>query len=142
MGNSLHEQKKLAGLAPRYDWGLSEQVVDEPPEDKVDASPPEGAPPSPESDPGGEPDTEPEEPTESGALQHWDEYRKMEAKALKLAQDCMEMYENLGVMTEDSLTREQRRALKTAKLACREAVGAQKVAFRKISEFGATMLGK
>jgi hypothetical protein len=143
MGNALHEQRKLAGLAPRYrDWSLSEQVVDDPPEDQadMDAGPPQEEPPA-EADDEAQPPAD-EEDGDKGALAHWEEYRKMEAKALKLAQDCIEMYETLSVMTEDEMTREQRRSLKTAKLAMREAVAAQKAAFRKISEFGSTMLGK
>jgi len=137
--SALHEQKKLAGLAPRYDWTLSEQVVDTPPDDE----------PAPEVD--GEPEVSPdddladtapeEEKGPKGALQHWEAYRKMESKALKFAQDTMEMYDELSELTEIELTREQRRSLKTAKLAVREAASAQKAAFRKISEFGSTMLG-
>jgi hypothetical protein len=142
MGKALHEQRKLAGLDPRYgDWRL-EQVVDDAPEEQADAdaAPPEDVPadePPPDED---QPPAE--EEGDKGALAHWESYRKMEAKTLKLAQDTIEVYEQLSVMTEDELTREQRRSLKLAKLACREAVAAQKAAFRKVSEFGSTMLGK
>jgi hypothetical protein len=141
--SDLQEQRRLMGLSPRYQWSLDEGVpgeggetVDDPRHpDSPEDDEPELATPSPD-------EQDPPNVQGSGAAQHWDMYRDIEEKAKDLAMANMEMYERLTQVTEGEMDREQRRALKAAQLAVREAVAAQKVAFRRLGEFGSTMLGK
>lgn len=132
---ALQEQKRLMGLAPRYDWTVNEQADKAPthpdsPEDDQDMLS------TPRSD-----DQEPPNTQGAGAAQHWDMYRGLEEEAKAMAERTIEMWERLNLVTEDEMTRESRRALKSAKIAVREAVAAQKAAFRRISEFGSTLMG-
>lgn len=138
---NLNEQRKLMGLAPRYDYQVNEAMGDSP---HVDDTP---HPDSPEDDQDlaatPPPDTqEPPDTTGAGPSKHWDMYRKMEESAMKLAKENAEMFKQLSAVTEDAgLTREQRKFLKNAQQAVKTAWTAQKEAYRRISEFGSTMLG-
>lgn len=142
---NLAEQRKLMGLGSRYEWRVNEAEgapggggveVDDPRHpDSPEDDEPELATPSPD-------EQDPPNVQGAGASKHWDMYRGIEEKAMKLAQANMEMYEKLTQVTEGEMDREQRRALKSAQLAVREAVMAQKAAFRRVSEFGSTLLGK
>lgn len=147
---NLEEQKRLMGLAPRYPYKVNKRPLKEA-DDKPSVGGPEVKDPrhpdSPEDDQDlmatPKPDnSEPPNTTGAGASKYWDMYRGLEEKAMKLHNSCAEMYEKLSQVTESEMDREQRRTLKSAQMAVREAMMAQKEAFRKISEFGSTMLGR
>lgn len=132
----LAEQRRLMGLAPRFQY---EAVDGEglPDSDTPHPDSPEGdqdAPETPKPDPS-------EPPGTTGSSQHWDLYRELEEEAMKLAKANIAMQERMSQMTEGELSREQKRYLKNAQAAVGQAVSAQKEAYRKIAEFGSTMLG-
>ena len=139
---TLEEQRRLAGIAPRYNFSLREageaggpDVVDpvhpDSPEDDEDAL----ATPSADDQP-------PPNTQGAGASKHWDLYRKMEEKAMKLHSENIEMLQSISEITEGEMTRYQRASLRRSQMAVKEACAAQKEAFRRISEFGSTLLGK
>lgn len=133
MRSSLFEQRRLMGLESRYDWTTEQEAPTSPssPEDDMDV------PITPKPD-----DEDPPNVQGQGDTKAWDMYRTMEEEAKEMAEKAIEMWEKLNVVTEDEMSRESRRSLKSAKLAVREAVAAQKNAYRRISEFGSTLMGK
>jgi len=83
---------------------------------------------------------EDDEPGDPVGQQHWDPARKLQARAMKLASTSKVLYDSLCELTEKPMRPRQKRALKKAKEACREAVQANRKAFSCIGEFGATVL--
>lgn len=136
---SMLEMKRLAGLAPRYPYGLHE-AKDEEGVDPVHPGSPED-----DQDPLATPppdDQEPPDTTGAEPPKQWDLYKEMQEKAMKLATENAAMLKKMSEITEDEMEVPQKKALKAARTAVAEAVKAQKEAFRKISEFGSYALGK
>jgi hypothetical protein len=138
---TLEEQKRLMGLAPRYNYSTKTEATGSP-----DVSDPVH-PDSPEDDeaPLMTPSASEEPPPNvqgAGASKHWEMYRKMEEKAMKLHGENIEMLNQMSEITEGEMSRYQRSSLRRAQVAVKEACSVQKEAFRRISEFGATLLGK
>jgi len=136
----LQEQRRLMGLSPRFRYTLHEEAGD-----AVAISDPVH-PDSPEDDekmmatPSVDHDAP--EATGAGATKHWDMYREVAESAMKLAQENRVMFERINVMAEDStFSRDQRRSLKQAQGAVKSAWTAQREAYRRIAEFGSTVLG-
>jgi len=131
--STLEEQKRLAGLSPRYDFRLDEAETTHPdsPEDDQDLA---ATPPVTDEDP---PDT-----TGAGASKHWDMYRKHEQSLKAMAEKCDEMLGEMSFVNEAEMDGKQNRALKMARMEMKKARLQQGNAFRAMAEFGATMLGK
>ena len=137
MSKAMHEQRRLMGLEPRFEWTVNEG--------KGEGRPTHPDSPETDQDLASTPKPSDEEPPNvagTGASKHWDMYRGLEEESKDMAERAIEMWEKMNLVTEDEMSRESRRALKGAKIAVREAVATQKVAYRRISEFGSTLLGK
>ncbi len=140
---TLEEQKRLMGIAPRYNYSTKSMREAA---GGVDVSDPVH-PDSPEEDepPLMTPSASDEDPPNvqgAGAAKHWEMYRKMEEKAMNLHAENIEMLNQMQEITEGEMSRYQRSSLRRAQVAVKEACQVQKEAFRRISEFGSTLLGK
>jgi len=131
---TLEEQRRLAGLAPRYNYSLREDADTTHPDSPEDDEPALATPSVSDEDP---PDV-----NGAGASKHWEMYRKMEEKAMKLHSENTDMLAQMSEITEVEMSRYQRSSLRRAQMSVKEACVAQKEAFRRISEFGSTLLGK
>jgi hypothetical protein len=137
MSKAMHEQRRLMGLEPRFGWTVNEGKGEGRPTHPDSPETDQNLASTPKPD-----DQEPPNVAGAGASKHWDMYRGLEEKAKEMAENVIEMWEQMNLVTEDEMSRESRRAIKAAKIAVREAVATQKVAYRKISEFGSALLGK
>lgn len=141
----MTEIRKLAGLSPRYTHTLKNT---KPSRRLAEDAAPAVHPSSPEDDQDliatPPPDDQEPEATGAGPSTHWDMFRDLQEQGMQLYQQCQEMYDKLSQVNEadGEMDRDQRRTLKGAQLAVREAMRAQKEAYRKIAEFGGTMLGR
>lgn len=138
----VSNQRQLMGIEPR-EWTtpVRRQIeVARLEEDRPGEMPPEEMP-----DDGLEPGDE-EDGLDTGDITspspHWEMYRELEQTAVRLHGEVKKMHARLSEVTEGGMTREQRLALRRAQKAIKETLGAQAKAFRRVSEFGSTLLGQ